>query len=202
MQLFERMDHETSKAYRAFVLYRDLGATRTVQRAWELYYDGARLPGTAPGYFRAWSSTYAWVERAQAWDDHQQALADAVIGEEVVEQQRKALIERGWRDYERMLAEWEAAMQRVKYHYSDGGGVVKDPATGKDVMLRTVRMSVMEFLRMARWRLTIEQIGRMALGLPMTHKPSRAQDDDEALPLTALLDDGEDDNNGVDISGI
>jgi hypothetical protein len=194
MQLFERMEHESSKAYRAFVLYRDLGATRTVQRAWELYYGGENLPGSAPGYFRAWSSNYAWVERAQAWDDHQQSLADSVMGDEVIEEKRKAVVENGWRDYERMLAEWEGAMSRVKYHYTDEGGVVKDPKTGKDVLLRTVRMNVMEFLRMARWRLTIEQIGRLALGMPIRHKEPRAQDEDEALPLTALLDPDEQPN--------
>ncbi len=62
---FDRQPDETTKAYSAFRLYRDMGAGRTL--------DKTRMTlGRPPGYMRqleTWSSRYGWVERTRAWDD-------------------------------------------------------------------------------------------------------------------------------------
>lgn len=62
---------ETSKAFDAFAIYRDLGA---VERSLEK----VRLElGRPQGYMRpleAWSSRHRWVERARSWDDHQDVV--------------------------------------------------------------------------------------------------------------------------------
>jgi len=74
---------ETAKAFDAFELFRRLGPDRTVQGAWEQYWNrpgnrrkaGEKQAGLAHGYFRAWSSRHRWHERAVAWDDELAALA-------------------------------------------------------------------------------------------------------------------------------
>ena len=58
-----RLEGETSKAFRAFVLYRDLGPERTIDAAFAL--GGGR----ASGGWKHWSSRHAWVARAGAFDD-------------------------------------------------------------------------------------------------------------------------------------
>jgi hypothetical protein len=62
---YERLDGETAKAFRAFVIFRDLGADRTL--------EGVRVALSKPsGYYRQiqrWASTYAWTERAALYDD-------------------------------------------------------------------------------------------------------------------------------------
>jgi len=78
-----RQAGETAKAFDAFELFRRLGPNRTVQAAWDQYWDrpgnrrkaGGKQAGQAQGYFRAWSSRHHWHERAVAWDDEVAALA-------------------------------------------------------------------------------------------------------------------------------
>lgn len=80
---WERQEGETAKAFEAFELFRRLGPDRTVQAAWEQYWNrpgnrrkaGGKQAGPAHGYFRAWSSRHRWHERAVAWDEEVAALA-------------------------------------------------------------------------------------------------------------------------------
>lgn len=62
---YERLPGETSKAWQAFRIYRDLGPDRT--------HENTRLSlGKTSGYLRVleeWSSKYSWAERAVLYDD-------------------------------------------------------------------------------------------------------------------------------------
>jgi hypothetical protein len=80
MAIWDRLatDGESTKAYRAFTIYLDLGPQRTLAQAWHAYADEAvrgQPPGSRgakyPGYIRNWSQRYCWEERASAWDDYQ-----------------------------------------------------------------------------------------------------------------------------------
>ncbi len=80
---WEREEGETAKGFEAFELFRRLGPSRTVQGAWEQYFNrpgnrrkaGGKQAGLAQGYFRAWSSRWRWHERAAAWDEEVAAMA-------------------------------------------------------------------------------------------------------------------------------
>lgn len=65
---WERQEEETSKAYAAFCVYRDLGPERSLAKA------GAAL-GKNPGGLEEWSSKNDWVKRSAAWDDEQDRIA-------------------------------------------------------------------------------------------------------------------------------
>ena len=62
-QLWERYEKESSKAYAAFCIYRDLGVDRSYEQVQKKCGKSARL-------IARWGSKYNWVARCQAYDDH------------------------------------------------------------------------------------------------------------------------------------
>lgn len=58
---WDRQPGETSKAYEAFLIYRDLGANRTTRST-------AEALTRTETHIKTWSSKYGWVSRAAAWD--------------------------------------------------------------------------------------------------------------------------------------
>ena len=62
-QQWKRLNNESSKAYAAFSIYRDLRIERSLEKVAEECRKSSRLIGR-------WSSKYHWVERATAYDDY------------------------------------------------------------------------------------------------------------------------------------
>ena len=58
---WERQTGEGDKAWEAFVIYRDLGADRSLRLV-------AQRLGRSPGYLEELSRTKGWTERVAAWD--------------------------------------------------------------------------------------------------------------------------------------
>lgn len=65
---WERQPEETTKAFEAFRVYRDLGAERSIAKA------GKQL-GKNRVTLEGWSSKFNWVERVAAWDAEQDRIA-------------------------------------------------------------------------------------------------------------------------------
>lgn len=64
---WEKQPRESSKAFYAFAIYRDLGAPRSHAKVERIL----RESGTAgPSMVRAWSTRHDWVRRAEAYDAH------------------------------------------------------------------------------------------------------------------------------------
>jgi hypothetical protein len=70
--VWERQPDEPSRAYAAFVRYRDMGPQQRSFAAVGRAVHGARTGRKrgATGRVAAWASRWCWRERAQAWDDH------------------------------------------------------------------------------------------------------------------------------------
>lgn len=64
---WERQADESAKAFEAFILYRDMGASRSVRKV-------AQMLSKSTTVIRRWSSAYNWVERSSAWDTEQDRL--------------------------------------------------------------------------------------------------------------------------------
>jgi len=64
---WDRLTGESSKAYKHFCLYRDMGPGRSLSRM-------ARVPEctSVRRQLNRWSSRWRWVERCQSYDDHLQ----------------------------------------------------------------------------------------------------------------------------------
>lgn len=61
-QLWTRQANESSKAYEAFSLYRDMGRERTLPKV-------AEACGKSVSLMNKWSQANNWVERVRAYDD-------------------------------------------------------------------------------------------------------------------------------------
>jgi hypothetical protein len=133
---WERQPGESDRAFEAFRLYRDLGPSRTLDRAGELVspregptgaqggaQDGAQ-PGRkrgATGCIRGWAAKHHWAERAGAWDAHldreRRAAAERAEAEEVED---FAKARRQWNKQIRQAASFLAA-RALKAAASDAG---------------------------------------------------------------------------------
>lgn len=72
---WDRQDDETSEAFQAFAVYRDLGPTRSLTMA-------APQAGYCRRQMKEFSRKYDWVARARAWDRRvDQARTRAVLSE-------------------------------------------------------------------------------------------------------------------------
>jgi len=70
-QFWERQHGETSKAFYAFTIYRDLGPRRSLSKACQKY-DAQK---SLRGLMSRWSMQWRWVERTSAYDDYLDAIA-------------------------------------------------------------------------------------------------------------------------------
>jgi hypothetical protein len=66
-QPWERLTDESTKAFEAFVIYRDMGPDRSLARV-------AQELGKSKTLIERWSTRDAWVRRVQLWDEEQDRL--------------------------------------------------------------------------------------------------------------------------------
>jgi len=67
---WERLTGETSSAYAAFCVYRDLGAERNIRKAVETVEADEALRAKRYKVWRNWSTQYKWRERAAQYDKY------------------------------------------------------------------------------------------------------------------------------------
>lgn len=82
MYPWERLKNETSKAYEAFCVYRDLGTERSITKTSQTLNKNRTTIGE-------WSTKFDWVKRAAAWDDEQDRIAREIAQKEQAEEIRK-----------------------------------------------------------------------------------------------------------------
>jgi hypothetical protein len=101
---WERQPGESSRAFGAFCVYRDLGPRRSLRAAAEKYYQRSSL--AVLRQCNTWSSAFRWVERASAWDRHLDAEA-----RRAQEEARRDMAERQAREARALQAK---AVERLK----------------------------------------------------------------------------------------
>lgn len=83
---WERQLNETPRAWEAFVLYRDMGASRSIAKV-------ARELGKNKVVLEKWSTEYDWVKRCAAWDAEKDRVARETQIKDIIEmRQRHAAI--------------------------------------------------------------------------------------------------------------
>jgi hypothetical protein len=113
-ELWDRLENETERAYRAFECFLSLpSGERTLLEAYRRHVgnpDAAKPSDTWSG----WSSTFAWRERAAAYDDHLASLRreahEQVVKDEAARQAREVEGARG-RYNELMTLGYERAVE-------------------------------------------------------------------------------------------
>lgn len=84
MEIWDRRNSETRKAYSAFLVYRNLGPMRTIREATPIFY-GEKYTPTKESQMSLWSRMNDWVERANSWD-HWNLQQRAIAREEAARQ--------------------------------------------------------------------------------------------------------------------
>lgn len=79
---WERQQDETSKAYEAFSVYRDLGTNRSITKT-------AQTLNKNRTTIAEWSTKYEWVKRAAAWDSEQDRIARQAQVEEIKKMRKR-----------------------------------------------------------------------------------------------------------------
>lgn len=87
-ELWERQEGEGIKPFSYFCVYRDLGYTRTFDKAIEEIYNqtGKKVKYK---YIASLSSTYKWAERARAYDEYLECRKREEYEEEIMEAVRR-----------------------------------------------------------------------------------------------------------------
>lgn len=63
---------ESEKSYEAFCIYRDMGAGRSLEKAWVAYASKNDLKVSyVSSHLKKWSVKYHWVERCEQWAAYQ-----------------------------------------------------------------------------------------------------------------------------------
>ncbi len=128
MRVFDRDPGESSRAFEAWTVYRDLGAQRSLQKAAELYY------GTTANVrqLQRWSKRFGWVERARAFDVEREMLRRSAVEEHLAAQAddhaaREARIAEKLLEVREVAAEqalsiarWPLSEQRIVKEDEDG----------------------------------------------------------------------------------
>ena len=96
-QPWERQPEDTPKSWAAFCIYRDLGADRSIDKAYRisvLRKSPESTPGEANKRWKIWSSECNWVARTAAYDEHIDVLNRAEFEKErlKVREERRKLI--------------------------------------------------------------------------------------------------------------
>lgn len=76
VESWKRREGESSKAYQAFLTYRELGAERSIREAFRQYNRNAEKVHKREEVWWRWSSKYKWVARAEAWDTYINSTLD------------------------------------------------------------------------------------------------------------------------------
>ena len=102
---WDRRKDETTKAYEAFSIYRDMGRERSIVKVSEVLNKSGSL-------ISRWSGQHAWVSRAAEWDDEQ----DRIERERAQKEQAKAIRDMRKRHADiatAMLIKAAKALQRI-----------------------------------------------------------------------------------------
>lgn len=122
---WSRRASESLPAYQAFLVYRDMGPSRTLA--------GVKPGRRAPGRIGLWSVRHQWVARAIAWDDHLQAERDRVAIAQAClwEERRQQHCEDTFRVGQALMAKGRAMLafpNQKTTRQVDGETVIIEPA--------------------------------------------------------------------------
>jgi hypothetical protein len=169
MRIFDREPYETTKAFEAWTIYRELGAQRSLKKTAELYYGRT----SNVRQLQRWSSRFNWVERARACDVEREMLRRSAV-EEYLATQAEDHAEREGRIAEILLTVREEAAKQVL-------SIVRWPLSEQRILQEDEDGNEITVILMpAKWSMnTALGMARLAAGAVPGLAPVR-EDSDEA----------------------
>lgn len=185
---WDRLEKETARAYRAFCVYRDMGAERSLSKVRDKL-------GKKSGYDRQlqeWSSQHRWVDRARAYDDHMEVLLRAEQERRIVTA-RRLLTERELNDFDLFLSRFDVLLEKATTQMSAPMEAVNGESLGEKIELAAADISVLLALRDR-----IARFGRRAVGMPATiAQDQHTGQNGSAIQVLWVDPLGEDDDIGI-----
>ncbi len=93
MKSYDRSDGETTKAYAAFTIYRDMGVSRSLEKTAVEFYpviDSSQSHHRNKNQLGVWSKKYNWVDRCKDYDrDQEQDIRQHIRLKNIEEHDRK-----------------------------------------------------------------------------------------------------------------
>ncbi len=174
-QPWDKHPDESSRAYAAFVAYRDLGPERSIDKAHRAQWSanpqngGKTAPKTAPRHWTKWSSDYRWVERTALYDQFVDAQVLQTYQSKLTAAREKLLADE-MRDYEEQINKWREIWGVTVLHQARRTKRMEQDAAGdkREVEVIFGELNIDSFFAMTRWRVKISDFGRRALGMPDT----------------------------------
>lgn len=160
-EVWQRQPNETAIAYKAFGVYRDMGAERSLSKVREKL-------GRKSGYERQlqeWSSQHSWVDRAAAYDRQLEERLTAEFEESLIARRRK-LLEQEVADADALLQKFHEALERVQLHGTQRKTTRKKDADGKEVDIVLVEVNIQDLHDLTKWRRDLAAFARLTIGLP------------------------------------
>jgi hypothetical protein len=91
---YDRQDGETSKAYQAFTIYRNMGVSRSLDRTAGEFYPTPETPQKRPrsiAQIEVWSRTNKWVDRCKDFDRDEETILRYQIRQSDIEEHDRQL---------------------------------------------------------------------------------------------------------------
>lgn len=79
---WDQQENEPDRAYAAFNIFKNIGPTRSIDKAWRIFADEVDRDKPIPTYFRGYSTKHKWADRCRAWDSHILKLEDEAFEKE------------------------------------------------------------------------------------------------------------------------
>lgn len=154
---WERQPDETDAAWRAFVVYRDLGPDRTLLEAYKQRY-GKETATSPAGHVTAWATAHRWVDRTRSYDAY-------------IERQARAEHEEIWLTRARVHAEdtWRRAQdlhERAQEMLAWPLSRTTYSEDGKTITIEPTKWSMGDAVRMIK---IADELERLSLGQPTEH---------------------------------
>lgn len=99
---WDRLEHESTPAWEAFKMYRDMGMDRSTPKV-------SKELGTSMGTISGYSSKYSWVVRAAAWDAEQDRKDQVWM-----EKERRKALTRHVRQAQALTNKWVQRLQSLR----------------------------------------------------------------------------------------
>lgn len=149
-EIWERLPNESSKAYAAFCIYRDLGFERSLDKALAV----ANKKPTNRRHWARWMEKYKWVERAQAYDDY--------IEQKKRKEQEKAILEMAERHARIAMAFQQKVVERLR-ELDPSDLSPKDLSTWFDIAAKIERLSRGEPTEIGKQEVTLPTVVEVVL---------------------------------------
>jgi hypothetical protein len=144
-KLFERQPHESMRAYESFMIYRDMGPSRTTEKT-------SYRTGKTHSWMQDLSQRWNWVERAKAYDDFMDGIR---LDHEI--KLRKEAVERHIRIGQGLQGLSAKQMNELKKQIEAAESGEINPDTGKPYQMP--KMSLNDMARLIELGIRIERDG-------------------------------------------